>query len=115
MLRRPPRSTRTYTRFPYTSLFRSADLEIAHAHPLAGAGDPDAVRTERDVDLAIRGAEPGEARGLAVIAGQRRAAGAAARSVGRSEEHTSELQSLMRSSYAVFCFKYKKKLSMHTH
>src|SRR3546814_9137844 len=76
MIRRPPRSTRTDTLFPYTTLFRSAD------------------------------SEPGQPRGL--IAGVRQRARAAFRQ-GRSEEHTSELQSLMRISYAVFCLKKKKE------
>src|SRR3546814_18698102 len=76
MIRRPPRSTRTDTLFPDTTLFRSIDV--------------------RDVELTGQGA--GE-RALA------RAGGA----VDRSEEHTSELQSLMRISYAVFCLKKKKK------
>src|SRR3546814_13273810 len=75
MIRRPPRSTRTDTLFPYTTLFRSAvraGIDEA-VDDILGAGDrADAVRA-------------------------------------RSEEHTSELQSLMRISYAVFCLKKKKK------
>src|SRR3546814_14620228 len=89
MIRRPPRSTRTDTLFPYTTLFRSpgirpewdraisqphcADIDVAglHAHYLARA---------RSAGVLIR-----------------------------SEEHTSELQSLMRISYAVFCLKKKRK------
>src|SRR3546814_14990457 len=81
MIRRPPRSTRTDTLFPYTTLFRSGygfpaamGVQIAH---------PDALV----IDIA------GEASFLMNI---------------RSEEHTSELQSLMRISYAVFCLKKKK-------
>src|SRR3546814_8968283 len=80
MIRRPPRSTRTDTLFPYTTLFRS--------HPVPRARPYSADRlspTTSTVDVA----EPG--------------AGA------RSEEHTSELQSLMRISYAVFCLKKKKQ------
>src|SRR3546814_8481287 len=73
MIRRPPRSTRTDTLFPYTTLFRSA---IA------------------DYDAAIERAPTADNY-------QQRA--------GRSEEHTSELQSLMRISYAVFCLKKNKK------
>src|SRR3546814_11426102 len=87
MIRRPPRSTRTDTLFPYTTLFRSSDVE-ALAHFLAGLEIGNAFG--RDIDR---------------IAG----AGIAPRA-GRSEEHTSELQSLMRISYAVFCLKKKKKI-----
>src|SRR3546814_2515407 len=90
MIRRPPRSTRTDTLFPYTTLFRS--VVVAHAGaPLV------------DVDigvvdfLLVEGAEQVEIR----MHGHR--------AVDRSEEHTSELQSLMRISYAVFCLKKKKR------
>src|SRR3546814_4122836 len=87
MIRRPPRSTRTDTLFPYTTLFRSPGT-AQHQHR-AGDGIPD--RPQIDVrDLALEGV------GDAGIVGQ------------RSEEHTSELQSLMRISYAVFCLKKKK-------
>src|SRR3546814_3743229 len=72
MIRRPPRSTRTDTLFPYTTLFRSA------------RGD---VRYQSKPAIPLRANEKGR----------------------RSEEHTSELQSLMRISYAVFCLKKKKK------
>src|SRR3546814_20696034 len=83
MIRRPPRSTRTDTLFPYT---RSSDLHAGQRLGLRGA----ALRR----------------RGLpAVPRVQVRARG----TNGRSEEHTSELQSLMRISYAVFCLKKKKK------
>src|SRR3546814_11332215 len=86
MIRRPPRSTRTDTLFPYTTLFRSV------AAPAAG-----------DADLLRR---PGG------LLQQQHAPPAPASldcSHERSEEHTSELQSLMRISYAVFCLKKKKK------
>src|SRR3546814_5789807 len=75
MIRRPPRSTRTDTLFPYTTLFRSCP-------------NVDATR--------VRLAQAFQAAGIAPA---------------RSEEHTSELQSLMRISYAVFCLKKKK---LHT-
>src|SRR3546814_17998480 len=78
MIRRPPRSTRTDTLFPYTTLFRSK----------AGCG-PQISRC-----CGVR---------MKLPAGKRRFAR------WRSEEHTSELQSLMRISYAVFCLKKKKK------
>src|SRR3546814_7194613 len=95
MIRRPPRSTRTDTLFPYTTLFRSR----------AGAGrrSPSWRRSRR------RSAS--RARMSAAGSGARsRAAGSPrpSRLSRRSEEHTSELQSLMRNSYAVFCLKKKK-------
>src|SRR3546814_9643187 len=83
MIRRPPRSTRTDTLFPYTTLFR------AGTECTAGPGHPDGQRQR----LA---ASPEKSR---VTQGGRCAG------CGRSEEHTSELQSLMRISYAVFCLK----------
>src|SRR3546814_8337164 len=105
MIRRPPRSTRTDTLFPYTTLFRS-DAGIS-----AAAADA----RHRGVDLCIAG--------VAVRAQQRggghdhaRLAETALRHLlgdPRSEEHTSELQSLMRISYAVFCLKKKKIRSKH--
>src|SRR3546814_10082444 len=93
MLRRPPRSTRTDTLFPYTTLFRSDEDQ-----PLAGEARGDGIE---------RGGEDGvgrDPRGGGVERVDHRVAG----DVDRSEEHTSELQSLMRISYAVFCLKKKK-------
>src|SRR3546814_6616928 len=100
MIRRPPRSTLTDTLFPYTTLFRSE------------GGRPGARRTEarRDGDAAVgwpqlpcrRQLQRG--RRLLLRGGQL---------VRRSEEHTSELQSLMRISYAVFCLKTKTAIQ-HT-
>src|SRR3546814_18342402 len=80
MIRRPPRSTRTDTLFPYTTLFRS--VEERGARPARAGQPPDLYRRRRN----------------------RRA-----RERRRSEKHTSELQSLMRSSYAVFCLKKQTK------
>src|SRR3546814_2380048 len=102
MIRRPPRSTRTDTLFPYTTLFRSA----AEAEAAAGRIPELTERVARDAndhqarfDLALACYAQGDAEraieGLLDI-------------VRRSEEHTSELQSLMRISYAVFCLKKKK-------
>src|SRR3546814_2499744 len=106
MIRRPPRSTRTDTLFPYTTLFRSDDL--------AGVSGDDAAN---QLDLARRGVDldvhDDGGIGLDVLV------------LGepRSEEHTSELQSLMRISYAVFCLKKKQtktteqseiKIKIHT-
>src|SRR3546814_2493464 len=93
MIRRPPRSTRTDTLFPYTTLFRSTDerfLQILGTNRLLG----DLAQRDDGVLVAV------------AIDGQFRAARDFARAV-RSEEHTSELQSLMRNSYAVFCLKKK--------
>src|SRR3546814_2953103 len=93
MIRRPPISTRTDTLFPYTTLFRSRRPVASEggARPISRAG-----RRGR------ASARPGSGR-------RRRKAGRSCRTDGRSEEHTSELQSLMRISYAVFCLKKKKK------
>src|SRR3546814_6404822 len=98
MIRRPPRSTRTDTLFPYTTLFRSLRRPRGRAarsgHRAARAGHG---RTR-----------PRPAR----RAGRR--AGTRAGKAGRSEEHTSELQSLMRISYAVFCLKKKNTHTIFT-
>src|SRR3546814_2483509 len=78
MIRRPPRSTRTDTLFPYTTLFRSGPIGgRTGGQPSGGRARP----VERPLSTSLR-----------------------------SEEHTSELQSLMRISYAVFCLKKKKNL-----
>src|SRR3546814_5335253 len=82
MIRRPPRSTRTDTLFPYTTLFRSGT-----------AGSSNLITNKRTLSNVVS-IENGQ---ILVIGGL------------RSEEHTSELQSLMRISYAVFCLKKKKK------
>src|SRR3546814_938072 len=92
MIRRPPRSTRTDTLFPYTTLFRSiAGYAAAGSRALRAPGH------------CVRGLARCRPRGQG-----RRAKAAAPRVSSRSEEHTSELQSLMRISYAVFCLKKKK-------
>src|SRR3546814_2452224 len=113
MIRRPPRSTRTATLFPYTSLFRSEDAAtptfaaVLAAHrdqcpavelelfEMPSAAQPFALRRgEIDVGLLL---PPVQSDGLQ-----------------RSEEHTSELQSLMRISYAVFCLKKNTKINSNT-
>src|SRR3546814_6523772 len=107
MIRRPPRSTRTDTLFPYTSLFRSLalgrDPRIAD-HPAGRFGRFHArsliARSGYRTQAAIR-----QAPSVTVLD--------RTQTSNRSEEHTSELQSLMRISYAVFCLKKKKKTS-HT-
>src|SRR3546814_4514656 len=115
MIRHPPRSTRTATLFPYTTLFRSSERGVFGATnrdlPVKAlpALDPDAVHKGALAD------ESGRAT-AAQIRPSRACTGAGAGSRGRSrsprsEEHTSELQSLMRISYAVFCLKKKKEKS----
>src|SRR3546814_20677702 len=81
MIRRPPRSTRTDTLFPYTTLFRSIRMRDRYSGSF----------------LALPVAHWPLQHGAAI-------------GIERSEEHTSELQSLMRISYAVFCLKKKKKI-----
>src|SRR3546814_6455498 len=95
MLRRPPRSTRTDTLFPYTRLFRSA------GHPRLCA---QLARSAAPLRAAAR-LRPGRAAGEAEPDPQRTARDRPA----RSDEHTSELQSLMRISYAVFCLNKTKR------
>src|SRR3546814_9177122 len=94
MIRRPPRSTRTDTLFPYPTLFRSGDRVIAG---IAAEGED---RAMGHIEHAERAPDERQAD-------------------GRSEEHTSELQSLMRISYAVFCLKKKNTFdrleSDHSH
>src|SRR3546814_5329001 len=103
MIRRPPRSTRTDTLFPYTTLFRSG---AAGQRPGPRCRRRFA-RPQRNIGAALRrrcarvGAELRTRRRLL---GLRETGGVEA----RSEEHTSELQSLMRNSYAVFCLKKNK-------
>src|SRR3546814_7619827 len=97
MIRRPPRSTRTDTLFPYTTLFRSDRV------PRLRKRDPVPARQRERPRRHLRQNTGGVARQRQVV---------------RSEEHTSELQSLMRISYAVFCLKKKKnntinKMKMH--
>src|SRR3546814_1002535 len=95
MIRRPPRATRTDTLFPYTTLFRSGESDRLLHRP----DDPEEVASLREAG--DRGLEHG-IRGGGLPQRHRRTR-------GRSEEHTSELQSLMRISYAVFCLKKKKQ------
>src|SRR3546814_6508309 len=101
MIRRPPRSTRTDTLFPYTTLFRSGSFE-----PVADAF-VDVLLAHGDLDFHTRR----QVEDIGAIASGSRDGGMTfgALSAGRSEEHTSELQSLMRISYAVFCLKKKKQ------
>src|SRR3546814_8169416 len=106
MIRRPPRSTRTDTLFPYTTLFRS---EQGMVHKPSGGGEGHGSRfawftasagvDPQDLEEYERSLQDQEARTGEIL---------------RSEEHTSELQSLMRISYAVFCLKKKKQEATKT-
>src|SRR3546814_6303492 len=127
MIRRPPRSTRTDTLFPYTTLFRSAaGKERVNAHLLRlqiqdGRGGtlvhrwnlragPDVAAVVAELHHAVERLHRrmGEIGKLIVRLQHLGRAGD-----GRSEEHTSELQSLMRISYAVFCLKKNKTYQTH--
>src|SRR3546814_2943921 len=99
MIRRPPRSTRTDTLFPYTTLFRSNGQGKV---PPPRCGQRGTVGRHADSRLGAE-AEP-RRRADSRPQGRRRD------ERPRSEEHTSELQSLMRISYAVFCLKKKKQI-----
>src|SRR3546814_3938714 len=115
MIRRPPRSTRTDTLFPYTTLFRSGRAAAGGdriEREGAGRVDDQGRSRCRGGKRACRGAgtAPGAIDGRHGGEQLRRPAGRhhqGGRSAIRSEEHTSELQSLMRISYAVFCLKKK--------
>src|SRR3546814_7568283 len=98
MIRRPPRSTRTDTLFPYTTLFRSNRAPAGEISEQRARGRP---RQAEDADQAGTWLQV-DANGLRHDQGLR---GHARPTQRRSEEHTSELQSLMRISYAVFCLK----------
>src|SRR3546814_4808852 len=95
MIRRPPRSTRTDTLFPYTTLFRSTRFSMLPTHS-AATGD---LLLKRGFYLVMA------AQAFSSLADNALFIAA----IARSEEHTSELQSLMRISYAVFCLKKNKK------
>src|SRR3546814_6358271 len=95
MIRRPPRSTRTDTLFPYTTLFRSDE-----AFPAYHFSETDALERISRTGLGMTAATSRTESPDSFSGGN---------SASRSEEHTSELQSLMRISYAVFCLKKKKK------
>src|SRR3546814_2242287 len=114
MILRPPRSTRTDTLFPYTTLFRSVDTKLSLLLALrAGEGCNALIAFMQGVSW-LGGGIPRWLLALLLAAllwhsaGRRSALLLAGTS---SEEHTSELQSLMRNSYAVFCLKKKRKHS----
>src|SRR3546814_4174806 len=95
MIRRPPRSTRTDTLFPYTTLFRSVSAGLCAEQGDASAGAGVEYQAVPGQTIAFDGVQH------------------VLHAHPRSEEHTSELQSLMRISYAVFCLKKKKKITTH--
>src|SRR3546814_11039836 len=106
MIRRPPRSTRTDTLFPYTTLFRSRaadhacflfDVREFMGDQMIALRGPRGERPAVESDVVAKRVGPGADR----------VGGAGRGGVARSEEHTSELQSLMRNSYAVFGLKKK--------
>src|SRR3546814_4914239 len=99
MIRRPPRSTRTDTLFPYTTLFRSG-VAVEPPRPCL------CQRPATDRSHAQSGPPDAAIVGMGGIGTQR---------ASRSEEHASELQSLMRISYAVFCLKKKKNTTITQH
>src|SRR3546814_3664725 len=116
MIRRPPRSTRTDTLFPYTTLFRSPQCATSRANiallegkaPVQQDTDGDG-KPDKTLDDTERANQLNLARALlkANCPGNEPPA--------RSEEHTSELQSLMRISYAVFCLKKKTNTNTTPH
>src|SRR3546814_3747687 len=119
MIRRPPRSTRTYTLFPYTTLFRSSGSRTKF-RSRTQAGRRKQLHQSALADIAHR---PGLPRYSRLHRRRNRpdislwrplAAREPANGRRRSEEHTSELQSLMRISYAVFCLKKKKNTDTHS-
>src|SRR3546814_4000652 len=102
MRRRPPRSTRTDTLFPYTTLFRSTCFKVSHkdtkmsAREISVCYSPNALPERRATEVDEQPERQIEQTEIS-------------ENLLRSEEHTSELQSLMRISYAVFCLKKKNK------
>src|SRR3546814_3890289 len=110
MLRRPPRSTRTDTRFPYTTLFRSDHCEspvLIAQHPFEGVDRRFLVLEFQRFGRIADGSE--SLKDSMGVINNRVIDTLLPMNMGRSEEHTSELQSLMRISYAVFCLKKKNK------
>src|SRR3546814_10212558 len=104
MIRRPPRSTRTDTLFPYTTLFRSLGRDhqrrlVQHRLDPPGRHHRDEQDQQQAEEQDVERQPPDEVHRVP--------------DEDRSEEHTSELQSLMRISYAVFCLKKKTKTTKH--
>src|SRR3546814_8735750 len=103
MIRRPPRSTRTDTLFPYTTLFRSVPAKAGIKSHEQQCLQPWAPAFAGALVLSYKSIKIRVGSSIAFLSATRKV-------TARSEEHTSELQSLMRISYAVFCLKQKKKI-----
>src|SRR3546814_2910739 len=117
MIRRPPGSTLTDTLFPYTTLFRSVEVkerkdrvdDALHAtraaveEGIVPGGGTALLYATRAIE-GLKGVNDDQTRGIDIV---RKSLTSLVRQIARSEEHTSELQSLMRISYAVFCLKKK--------
>src|SRR3546814_1794708 len=124
MIRRPPRSTRTDTLFPYTTLFRSSSaqatiLQAVDEQPFEIDEQPSEALKQTDIDAAecvcIENEEEAQEQKIELPAASNISISSSSSlmlpggfAAMRPEEHTSELQSLMRISYAVFCLKKKK-------
>src|SRR3546814_3150938 len=108
MIRRPPRSTRTDTLFPYTTLFRSTLPPKWRPAKYAPESAAQTIASAVSSQRWPIGGSPCTGWSPWISTSAHHAA-----SVARSEEHTSELQSLMRISYAVFCLKKKKQKNNH--
>src|SRR3546814_10454833 len=113
MIRQPPRVTRTATLFPYTTLFRSVVQQQAPIWFAIGALDPGTQPRATEVEVLLKNAgsvtvtdDIRSAKWMKLVANAAELVPSAV--LNRSEEHTSELQSLMRISYAVFCLNKKK-------
>src|SRR3546814_12190291 len=126
MIRAPPRTTRTYTLLPYTTPFRSGTRRLRRGSASSGLRGRCRCEPFRgDAPFEFDSKTPTQerlacGRGAMLVVRRHRSASAGASwhsdsYMLRSEEHTSELQSLMRISYAVFCLKKKKKNKMHQH
>src|SRR3546814_1230287 len=116
MIRQPPRTTRTEPLFPYTTLFRSSDRQ----HHIFERGE--LRQQEMELEHKAETLQPQPGAGVAVkvadilaVDQHGPAGGAVQKAEQRSEEHTSELQSLMRISYAVFCLKKKTQQTEKVH
>src|SRR3546814_6252368 len=113
MIRRPPRSTRTDTLFPYTTLFRSIIKKLGGKKGDFSKALEQAMKLWIQNDVIERLTQRGVQKDI-TISERDNIINTLFTYRKRSEEHTSELQSLMRISYAVFCLKQKNKTTNHT-